>query len=116
MNEKNKQQQCILHGEAMIFGSILPEDVTEITPSNKEYHIIADSETTGNHHVIDAVPGVRFFKSKKGTTYMQNDKKTAVRCVLKDRHSAITIAPGTWEFGIQQEYDHFAQNLRAVRD
>jgi len=116
MKNDNQHNSVILHGEAMIFGSALPEDVTEITPSNKEYHIIADSETTGNHHVIDAVPGVRFFKSKKGTTYMQNDKKTAVRCVLKDRHSAITIAPGTWEFGIQQEYDHFAQNLRAVRD
>ena len=113
----NKQHNAvILHGEAMIFGSALPEDVTEITPSNAEYHIIADSETTGNHHVVDAIPGVRFFKSSAGTVYMQNDKKTAVRCVLKDRHSPITIAPGTWEFGIQQEYDHFAQNLRAVRD
>ena len=113
---KQKQNNAvILHGEAMIFRSALPQDATEITPSNKEYHIIADSETTGNHHVVDAVPGVRFFKNGAGTTYMQNKNKTAVRCVLKDRHSAITIAPGTWEFGIQQEYDHFAHKLRAVR-
>jgi hypothetical protein len=116
MKQKQNNNAVILHGEAMIFGSALPQDATEITPSNTEYHIIADSETTGNHHVVDAVPGVRFFKNKAGTVYMQNKSKTAVRCVLKDRHSPITIAPGTWEFGIQQEYDHFAQNLRAVRD
>jgi hypothetical protein len=116
MKQTKQNNNVILHGEAMIFGSTLPDDVTEITPSDKGYHIIADSETTGNHHVVDAVPGVRFFKNKAGTTYMQNEKKTAVRCVLKDRHSPITIAPGTWEFGIQQEYDHFAQNLQAVRD
>jgi hypothetical protein len=78
----------IFHGEAMIFGSALPQDATEITPSNKEYHIIADSETTGNHHVVDAVPGVRFFKNDAGTTYMQNKNETAVRCVLKDQETS----------------------------
>lgn len=116
MKNNTQNNAVILHGEAMIFGSALPEDVIEINPSNKEYHIIADSETTGNHHVVDAVPGVRFFKASGGTMYMQNENETSVRCVIKDRHDAITISPGTWEFGIQQEYDHFAQNLRAVRD
>ena len=111
-----KQNKCILHGEAMIFESVLPADVQEIKPSHENFHVIADSETTGNHHVVDAKEGVRFFRSKTGTMYMKNKKETSVRCVLKDRHDAITIAPSVWEFGIQQEFDHFAQNLRAVRD
>lgn len=105
----------ILHGEAMIFPSTLPEGVEEMNPTNKEYHIIADSETTGNHHVIDVTENTKFYR-KGDTMYMVNKKPTKVRCVLKDRHSPIDISSGTWEFGIQKEYDHFAQNMRNVRD
>jgi len=47
---------------------------------------------------------------------MRNEKPTQVRCVQANRHTEIPLAPGTWEFGIQQEYDHFAQHLRQVRD
>ena len=90
-------------------------DAVEIKPSHKDMHIIADSETTGNHHVIDVHEDTKFYASGD-TVYMVNEKPTNVRCVLKDRHSPIEIGPGTWEFGIQQEYDHFAQNLRNVAD
>lgn len=105
----------ILHGEAMIFTSTLPEDAIEIKPTSNDMHIIADSETTGNHHVVDVKKGTRFFKSKD-TVYMVNEKPTQVRCVLQDRHSPIPLEAGTWEFGIQKEYDHFTQNLRNVQD
>lgn len=111
----NNQIEVILHGEAMIFQADVPADAQEIQASNVSFHIIADSETTGNHHVVDAKSGVRFFK-KGNTMYMKNTEPTQVRCVHANRHSAITIAPGTYEFGTQQEYDHFAQNLRNVRD
>ena len=108
-------KNVILHGEAMVFPSELPADAVEMKPSHPHMHIIADSETTGNHHVVDVVDGVTFFKS--GTrTFMVNKNPTQVRCVLEKRHSAITITPGCHEFGIQQEFDHFAQNLRKVRD
>lgn len=114
---KNKQQpiEVILHGEAMIFPSEIPADAVEINPTNPHFHIIADSETTGNHHVIDCKPGTRFFK-KGNTMYMTNSEPTQVRCVMEKRHDAIAITPGSYEFGIQKEWDHFAQNLRNVRD
>jgi hypothetical protein len=108
-------KQLILHGEAMIFASSLPENACKIKPTNKEYHIIADSETTGNHHVVDYCDGVEFFESD-GVQYMKNSKPTRVRCVHADRHSPVELEPGVWEFGIQKEYDHFEQNLQAVRD
>ena len=112
---KQNQPQCILHGEAMIFESALPKGAKQIKPSNNSYHIIADSETTGNHHVVAAKPGVEFWQDGD-TTYMTCEKETEVSCVLKDRHSPITIPPGSYEFGIQQEFDHFAQHLRNVAD
>lgn len=117
-----KDKQVILHGEAMIFPvNEIPTDAVQIAPTQPDYHIIADSETTGNHHVVSTLrhkkksDKVRFFK-KKDIVYMQNDEPTEVSCVHADRHSPITIPPGTYEFGTQQEYDHFEQNLRNVRD
>ncbi len=116
-----KHNEVILHGEAMIFPTQkLPADAEEIKPSSQNFHIIADSETTGNHHVIDLPKidksKVKFFKNKAGAMFMRSEVETTVSCVLADRHAPITIPAGTYEFGIQQEYDHFAQNLRNVRD
>ena len=114
--QDDKKTELVLHGEAMIFKSVLPEGVKQIQPSNDSYHIIADSETTGNHHVVDACDGVSFFQDAGGVTYMENTKPTKVRCVHTDRHDPVELEPGVWEFGIQLEYDHFAQNLAKVKD
>lgn len=114
--KNSNQNTVILHGEAMIFPSAIPQDAKPIKPSNGAFHIIADSETTGNHHVIDAVDGVEFFQTDDGKMFMRNSKPTRVRCVLADRHSPIEIEPGNYEFSVQLEYDHFAQNLINVRD
>lgn len=108
-------KKVYLHGEAMIFPSKVEEGAEEINPSNGGYHIIADSEVTGNHHVVDTDKSVKLFR-KGNKTFMVNTKETNVRCLIADRHTAITIEPGTWEFGIQQEFDHIAQNLRNVAD
>jgi len=116
MKQNKKSVGAVVHGEALIFQSNLPDDVVEIKPSNGSYHIIADSETTGNHHVIDYNEGTKFYQNKGGTMFMVNEKPTQVRCVDTKRHSPIPLKTGTWEFGIQQEYDHFAKNLQKVRD
>ena len=107
----------ILHGEAMIYPvAKLPASATLIEPNRSTYHIIADSETTGNHHVIDASPGVDFYMDADGHMFMTNTKEARVRCIHENRHGTVPIPPGTYEFGMQQEYDHFAQHLRNVRD
>lgn len=116
MKNKTKQVGVILHGEAMIFPSKLPKKVTKIETTNSQYHIIADSETTGNHHVVDLNDGVTFFKNEGGTMFAVCEKPTQVRCILENRHSTIPLPAGTYEFGIQQEYDHMEQHMRNVKD
>jgi len=108
--------ECILHGEAMIFQSKLPAGAKKFVSKNEKYLIIADSETTGNHHVVDVKEKVEFYMDENGTMFMVNEEPTDVRCLHPDRHDAVTIQPGCWEFGVQQEYDHFAQHLKNVRD
>lgn len=112
---KTNKNGVILHGEAMLFPASLPAEAEEITPTNDSFHIIADSETTGNHHVIDMVPKTKIFKFGN-RMFVKNENETRVRCVHPNRHNAITLEPNVWEIGRQQEYDHYAQNLRAVRD
>jgi hypothetical protein len=117
-NKKSiKSIPVILHGEAMIFPAAnLPANAKKIKTTQAHFHIIADSETTGNHHVVDVEDGVEFFMDADGHMFMTNESETQVRCVMENRHGTIPIPPGTWEFGMQQEYDHFAQHLRNVRD
>ena len=110
-----KNTSVILHGEAILFESNLPADAVEIKPTHSTYHIIADSETTGNHHVVDMVCGTKVYKASN-RIFIKNNKKTNVRCVHPNRHDAIVLEPSVYEVGVQKEYDHFAQNLRAVRD
>jgi hypothetical protein len=111
------QNEVILHGEAMIFPiNQISSSAKKIEPSNETYHIIADSETTGNHHVVDANADTEFYMDDNGTMYMEAKSDTQVSCVHENRHSPIDIPAGTYEFGIQQEYDHFAENYRNVAD
>lgn len=114
-----KKTEVILHGEAMLFPSELPADCVEVLHSQNNLtnpYIIADSETTGNHHVVDMPAGTKVFKSKDDRIFIVNTTETQVRCVHADRHSPITMEPGCWEVGIQQEYDHLEQHMRQVRD
>lgn len=115
-NKNKNMKKVILHGEAMILKNTLPKSAIKIKPSNQQYHIIADSETTGNHHVIDIHEKLEFYMDADGTMYMVNEEPTQVRCLHANRHDAIELKAGCWEFGIQQEYDHFAEALKKVRD
>lgn len=104
-----------LHGEVCIIGdATIPADAKPITLS-ESYLKLADSETTGNHHVIDTAPGIDFLESGN-RRFMRNSVPATVRCVHADRHDQITLEPGCYEFGTQLEYDPFEARMRAVRD
>lgn len=110
------KNDVILHGECMVtLAEKIPSSAKKLNV-NGPYVIVAPSETTGNNHVVDVMDGVDFFQDEKGTLYMQNTVETNIRCVMQDRHDNIKLSPGTYEFGIQQEYDPFEARLRKVRD
>jgi len=109
-----KTNEVILHGECTVFLSALPKSAKKLT--NVGTHVIvADSETTGNHHVVDVLDGVDFYQDGE-TKYMESTVETQIRCVLTERHDAIVLPPGTYEFGFQQEYDPFTARMNKVRD
>lgn len=74
--------------------------------------ILAEGETTGHAHRIHEVAGV-VFKEKDGMYYLENRDELQV---YHEEHKTVTIPPGTWRVRRVQEYDHFAEEARAVAD
>ena len=107
--------KTIIHGECLISKvESLPKNVSK-KETKGQYQIIAESEVSGNHHVIDIKDGVEFYE-KNGILYMKNDVETDVRCIVKERHDNITLEPGVWEIDFQQEYDYLTEEIRRVSD
>lgn len=112
-----KKNECVLHGECIVTPSSIPNDATPKQPrAGSDFMIVADSEVTGNHHVVDLFEGVQFFETPAGNLFMKNSVPTKIRCVKADRHTEIDIPVGEYAFTYQQEYDYFAEALRNVRD
>lgn len=107
--------KSVFHGECQLNKiKTLPQGV-ELKKTTGEYQIVAESEVTGNHHVIDLKDGVEFYE-KDGVLYMKNDVETQVRCVIADRHDSVTLETGVWQVGFQQEYDYLTMEKRIVAD
>ena len=75
-----KASKAILHGECGIIQADIPSDATPVKVENNCL-IIADSETTGNHHVLDVIPGVEVLK-KDNKRFVRNTVPAEVRCVI----------------------------------
>lgn len=102
-----------LHGETCLFKSELPTGAKKKTV--KKYQIIAPSEQSGNHHVVDVEQGVDIYEHE-WTLFIKNDVPATVRCIVKERHDNITLEPGVWEVGFQKEYDYLSDESRIVAD
>ena len=117
MKTNTNKPKAIVHGECVLHESKIPSDAVQENHDGKGFVIIADSEVTGNHHVIDLPKsgGVTFFTKEK-TRYMRNTVPAQVRCVVSDRHTVIPLKAGDWQMGIAQEFDYAAMAKRNVRD
>jgi hypothetical protein len=104
------------HGELNFFESNgnVPKGAKVVRAAQGKY-IIAESETTGNHHCLKADDGVKLFE-KDGIMYLKNDVPAEVFCVLKERHDEITLDPGIWEIEPAKEYDYYKEAHRNVAD
>jgi len=109
-----------LHGEvAFVEVDQLPAGATKAQDLKKVSDgrvIVGESETTGNHHVIEATPSKIEFYELNGQMYMRVKEDVKVGCVHKDRHDDMIINPGIYKHKIQKEYDYFKQEKINVQD
>lgn len=104
------------HGELCIFESneSIPVDAKKMKASKIGY-IVANSETTGNHHVVEEKEGIEIYE-KNGVMYLKADVEVDVFCVIKERHDKITLEPGTYKMKPAKEYDYYTLQKRNVAD
>lgn len=108
------------HGEVVIkkVKMSLPKGSKKLNPKNGQYKI-ADSETTGNFHLLEAKDSVEVYE-KDGILYAKSNENIKVTCVDKSRHDTQTLEPTTndelFVISPAQEYDHLLQEKRNVAD
>ena len=104
------------HGELCIFemNDVMPKGVKKLSPQNKHY-ILANSETTGNHHVLEAQDGLEVYE-KDGVFYLVAETEANVSCAMKERHDTETLKPGKYFIKPALEFDHLTQTRRNVAD
>lgn len=100
-------------------GDVIIESVETIPAATKPgklskgHIVLAEGETTGHAHRIAAVAGVVFREGENGMFYLQNKEDLTV---THEEHKTVFIPPGVWRVRKVQEYDHFAEEARAVAD
>lgn len=85
--------------------------IPEAARPKKGRAILAFGEVTGHCH--EAIgDGVEVFE-RDGVLYLSAPKGCTVQ---HEEHKAIAVPPGDYQIGIVREYDHFAEEARAVQD
>ena len=111
----------ISHGEVNLFEvDGIPKTAKLITPTKEQLvgkgFKIANSETTGNHNLVELAPGVTIYEDFDGTIYIRNENVTQVSCVDTKRHDTIELPASTWKRKPSKEVDHLRQLKRSVAD
>ena len=103
------------HGEVGIYQiDQLPTGLKKVE-TKAPFYILANSETSGNHHVLEKAPEIELFE-RDGVLYMKNTAPAKVSCVIKERHDTEIIPPGIWEIDKSQEFDYEAGVARDAAD
>lgn len=107
----------IFHGEVILQKvNLLPSNLKKVKLFDKESYKLADSEITGNHHLLEAKEGVELYEDDKGVLWLKNDVPCDIFCAIKERHDNITLEPGIWEIDRAQEHDYLTGMIKKVSD
>ena len=75
--------------------------------------VLAEGESHGHAHAIADIDSATMFIDGAGNKFLEISAPVTIR---HEEHSAFTIDTGVYAINIIQEFDHFAQEARNVRD
>lgn len=109
--------KALSQGEVNFFAILtIPADATETVAAERGRYIVGHSES-GNLHVLDA-GGVTIVR-RPGADILYAIVANPTRLHQEKAghpHESITVPVGTYEVVISQEFDPFAEQIRAVAD
>lgn len=106
-NQHQRQQGDVLFVKV----DSMPTGGRVIQPTARGY-VVAEGEATGHAHVLSA-EAVLEMREVNGVLYARIADPTALS---HDEHHANPIEPGVYAYSRVQEYDHFTEEARQVRD
>jgi len=104
----DKKEVCMFYQQ----GDVLIKKVSEVKGKKLDHLTLAKGEATGHHHTITDGDAELFEHER--TLYLRVNSNEAT--VTHQEHSAVTIPKGDYQVEIVKEYDHFAEEVRNVRD
>ena len=96
------------HGDVTIQPATIPAGATKTAR-----RILAEGEVTGHAHRLLEGADVEVYEHE-GTLFLRVGRGGAP--ISHEEHGQAVIAPGSYRVGRVQEFDHFAEESRAVRD
>ena len=96
----------------------MPKNLKEVPRKDRKI-VLAEGEATGHAHTIKAFNANLFTNADPmspfttGDLFLTTDGKITI---THEEHKAIDLPKGNWKIRKVQEYDHFAEEARAVRD
>lgn len=88
----------------------LPKNLKVIECRDK--FVLAEGEATGHKHLLIGEK-MRILQDENGGFYLDLKDKAQL---THEEHKTITILPGIYKVGREQEYDYFLQEIRQVND
>jgi hypothetical protein len=81
-------------------------------PMKLNHRRLAEGEVTGHYHEATGA-GVSLWDTGGGTLVLDAPQGSTV---THQEHHPLSVPPGRFERRIVQEFDHFAEEARSVRD
>ena len=113
----SKEEKAIfVHGEVnFIEVDKIPNNAKKKKVKGKQL-IVGESETSGNHHCIEADSQKIEFYEVDDVLYLRVKEPAKAFCLHKNRHDDMIIPPGNYKRKISKEHDYFTMSKRNVQD
>ena len=92
----------------------VPGDARELPPGPRG-HVLAEGESTGHAHALEATPHVRLYE-RDGVLYLRVEPEGGPAELRHEEHQTQVLPPGAYRVGLVQTVDPFTRMRRAVLD
>ncbi len=106
-------------GDKLQHGDVLITKISELPTNAKEAKkdsrgvVLAEGEHTGHFHAVEDITNATLYENGDALFFEVNEKTSSL---THQEHGKIDVPSGLYSVTIVQEFDHFEEEARKVRD